>query len=86
MISSHFMQKLQSEGYQGVHRWYRKEDLTDKDLIIVYINHGGCHWTLLVCVYIYQLICSYMYLHIYPLVPATFKQGYGHENSRSRVL
>ena len=26
-----------------------KVNMTDQDLLLVYINHGRCHWTLLVC-------------------------------------
>ena len=26
-----------------------KVNITDQDLLLVYINHGRCHWTLLVC-------------------------------------
>ena len=28
---------------------HTKVNITDQDLLLVYINHGRCHWTLLVC-------------------------------------
>ena len=64
VISSQFMRKLQTDGYKGVSRWYRKVhfkyckmvhvntilqvNLMQQEVIFVLINHGQAHWTLLV--------------------------------------
>ncbi|XP_064393169.1 uncharacterized protein LOC135340729 isoform X3 [Halichondria panicea] len=48
ILGSQFFSKLCLTGYSGVRRWYRKENLMEKDLLLCVINDVGIHWTLLV--------------------------------------
>ena len=47
-FSTQFYDKLLKSGYQGVHKWTKKVDIFNKDLLLFPINYKAIHWILAV--------------------------------------
>ncbi|XP_062503900.1 sentrin-specific protease 1-like [Corticium candelabrum] len=48
VLSTHFFTTIRNKGIKSVDSWYKKADIFDVKLLIVPINEGNIHWTLLV--------------------------------------
>lgn len=43
-MNTNFLQKLETNGYEGVRRWTKKNDIFDHDIMLVPVHVSGNHW------------------------------------------